>query len=153
MLQTLYGHNKELFYPYGISVFQLMHEQFEDTTEVTRSRASKDSQYKRKRRKGQTVIYKTLHRKLKIEQHGPTKQNQGWIRVLSSLPPTLVGCWVPYLLHWWGAEFPTSYTGGTHRITLVRNSVRCHKCGKDAIVVKTNGTYTWSLVRQILHNG
>ena len=30
-----------------------MHEQFEDITEVTRSRASKDRQYKRKRRKGQ----------------------------------------------------------------------------------------------------
>jgi hypothetical protein len=51
---TLYYHpSKESFYPYGISVCQLMHEQFEDTTEVTRSRASKDRQYKRKRRKGQ----------------------------------------------------------------------------------------------------
>jgi hypothetical protein len=28
---------------------------------------------KRKRTKGQTTIYKTLHRKLKIEQHEPTK--------------------------------------------------------------------------------
>jgi hypothetical protein len=28
---------------------------------------------KRKRPKGQTVVYKTLHRKLNIEQHGPTK--------------------------------------------------------------------------------
>jgi len=26
---------------------------------------------KRKRTKGQTIIYKTLHRKLKIEQHEP----------------------------------------------------------------------------------
>jgi hypothetical protein len=38
-------HSKESFYPYGISVCQLMHEQFEDTTEVTRSRASKDRQH------------------------------------------------------------------------------------------------------------
>ena len=36
---------------------------------------------KRKRTKGQTTIYKILHRKLKIEQHEPIK-NQGWTHVL-----------------------------------------------------------------------
>jgi hypothetical protein len=30
---------------------------------------------KRKRTKGQTTIYKTLHRKLKMEQHEPTSQH------------------------------------------------------------------------------
>ena len=45
---------------------------FEDTKEVIRSRKSKkDRQDKRKRIKGQTTIYKALHRKLKIEQHEP----------------------------------------------------------------------------------
>jgi hypothetical protein len=29
------------------------------------------------KRKGQTIIYKTLHRKLKIEQHEPHKKNLG----------------------------------------------------------------------------
>jgi hypothetical protein len=29
---------------------------------------------KRKRKKGRTMIYKTLHRKLKIEQHEPYKK-------------------------------------------------------------------------------
>jgi hypothetical protein len=37
---------------------------------------------KRKRTKWQTTIYKTLHRKLKMEQYGPTK-NQGLTPVLS----------------------------------------------------------------------
>jgi hypothetical protein len=36
---------------------------------------------KRKRTKGQTTIYKTLHRKLKMEQHEPTK-NRGITPVL-----------------------------------------------------------------------
>jgi hypothetical protein len=31
---------------------------------------------KRKRTKGQTMIYKTLHRKLKMEQHEPHKKNR-----------------------------------------------------------------------------
>jgi len=48
---------------------------FEDTTGVIRNRKSqKDMQYnstKRKRTKEQTKIYKTYHRKLKIEQHEP----------------------------------------------------------------------------------
>ena len=36
---------------------------------------------KRKRTKGQATIYKALHRKLKMEQHEPTK-NQGLTPVL-----------------------------------------------------------------------
>jgi hypothetical protein len=37
---------------------------------------------KRKRTKGQTTIYKTVHIKLKMEQHEPTK-NRGLTPVLS----------------------------------------------------------------------
>jgi hypothetical protein len=42
---------------------------FEDRKWVIRRRESKDRQYngKKKKVKGQTTIYKTLHRKLKIE--------------------------------------------------------------------------------------
>jgi vacuolar-type H+-ATPase subunit C/Vma6 len=50
----------------------LMSYKFEDTKGVIRSRRSnKDRQHndQRKRRKGQTMIYKTLHRKLKIGQY------------------------------------------------------------------------------------
>ena len=43
--------------------------ELEDTKGVIRSRKSKDRQHKdqKKRDKGQTTIYKTLHIKLKIE--------------------------------------------------------------------------------------
>ena len=37
---------------------------------------------KRKRTKGQTTIYKTIHRKLKIEQHELTNKKRGWTQVL-----------------------------------------------------------------------
>jgi hypothetical protein len=46
-----------------------MKEKFEDTKGVIRSCKSKDRQYngaKRKKTKGQTTIYKTLHRKLRV---------------------------------------------------------------------------------------
>jgi hypothetical protein len=52
----------------------------EDTKGVIRIRILKMT--KRKRTKWQTTIYKTLHRKLKMEQHGPTI-NQGLTPVLS----------------------------------------------------------------------
>jgi hypothetical protein len=56
----------------------------EDTKGVIRIRISKKykTMTKRKRTKWQTTIYKTLHRKLKVEQHGPTK-NRGLTPVLS----------------------------------------------------------------------
>jgi hypothetical protein len=52
----------------------LFEEKFEDTKGVNRSRKWKDGQYndrKEEKKKGQTTIYKKLHRKLKIEQHKP----------------------------------------------------------------------------------
>ena len=45
-------------------------EEFEDTTGIIRMLKSKNyRQHKRKRTKGQTAIYKTLHIKSKIEKH------------------------------------------------------------------------------------
>ena len=44
---------------------------FEDTKDVIRSRISKNRQIQWQKEKGQTMIYKTLHRKLRIEQHEP----------------------------------------------------------------------------------
>ena len=52
--------------------------QFEDAKLVIRIRKSKTNRQhngKRKSAKGQTTIYKTLHRKLKIEEHEPTKSS------------------------------------------------------------------------------
>jgi hypothetical protein len=51
-----------------------MEKQFEDTKRVTTSHESKTSkQHNSQKKKRQTVIFKTLLRKLKIEQHEPYK--------------------------------------------------------------------------------
>ena len=42
---------------------------FEDTKAVIRSYKLKNRQYNDQKKKRQTIIYKTLQRKLKIEQH------------------------------------------------------------------------------------
>jgi hypothetical protein len=57
----------------GIFIFIEYHKndkifKFEDTKAIVRSHKLKNRQYKRKR---QTMVSKTLHRKLKIEQHEP----------------------------------------------------------------------------------
>ena len=46
-------------------------EKFVDTIGVIRSRKSKNKKIQWPKEKGQTMIYKTLHRKLKIKQHEP----------------------------------------------------------------------------------
>jgi len=48
----------------------------------------------KKKTKGQTTIYKTLHRKLKIEQHEPTT-NRGWTQVLRKSKQFLLHMWHP----------------------------------------------------------
>ena len=56
-----------------ITFILFQQEKFEDTKGVIRSRKSQKKHTtqwsKEKSTKGQTTIYKTLHRKLKIEQH------------------------------------------------------------------------------------
>ena len=44
-------------------------------------------------------------------------------------------------------------TCGTHRVNLVTNPVICYEWGKDWEVFTTSGTYPWSFVTQIFHNG
>jgi hypothetical protein len=46
-------------------------EELEDTKGVIRIRKSKDRRNNDQKETGQTTIYKTLQRKLKIEQHKP----------------------------------------------------------------------------------
>ena len=44
-------------------------------------------------------------------------------------------------------------TSGTHRVNLVTNPVISREWGKDQEVLTTSGTYSWSFVIQIFHNG
>jgi hypothetical protein len=44
-------------------------------------------------------------------------------------------------------------TSGTRRVNLGTNMVISHERGKDREVFTTSGTYPWSFVTQIFHNG
>jgi hypothetical protein len=44
-------------------------------------------------------------------------------------------------------------TSNTRRVNLVTNPVISHEWGKDREVFTTSGTYPWSFVTQIFHNG
>ena len=44
-------------------------------------------------------------------------------------------------------------TSGTRRVNLVTNPVISREWGKDRKVFTTSGTYSWSFVTQIFHNG
>jgi hypothetical protein len=44
-------------------------------------------------------------------------------------------------------------TSGTRRVNLVTNPVISREWGKDRDVFTTSGTYPWSFVIQIFHNG
>jgi len=81
--------------------------------------------------KEQTIIYKTLKTKLKIEQHKPIK-NWEWTRVLRTDKQ--------FLLHKWHPSCCSCYKPG-----------ESHEWGKDwimimiMIMITTNGTHPWSL--------
>ena len=56
-----------VYYQYIVTIDQ---EKLEDTKDVIKNRKSTDcTMTKSKKTKGQIIIYKTLHRKLKIKQH------------------------------------------------------------------------------------
>jgi len=111
-----------------------MQEQFEDTKWVIRNRKLKDSQHngQRKMTKGQTTVYKTLHRKLKIEQREPIKY-RGELRCS-------------------GRISSSCSTSDTCRVTLVKNPVISLECGNDREVFTTSGTYPWSFVTPIFRS-
>jgi len=44
-------------------------------------------------------------------------------------------------------------TSGTRRVNLVTNPVISQELGKDWEVFTTSGTYPWSFVTHIFHNG
>jgi hypothetical protein len=47
----------------------------------------------------------------------------------------------------------SSSTSGTRRVNLVTNPVISHERGKNREVLTTSGTYPWSFVAHIFHNG
>ena len=44
-------------------------------------------------------------------------------------------------------------TSDTRRVNRVTNPVISHERGKDRKVLTTSGTYPWSIVTQVFHNG
>ena len=44
-------------------------------------------------------------------------------------------------------------TSGIHRVNLVTNPVISHERGKNREMFMKSGTYLWSFVTQIFHNG
>ena len=79
------------------------------------------------------MIYKTPHRKLKIEQHEPHKQ-RGWIWVLRKS----------------GSSCSSS---GFHWLSLIISPVIGHERGMDRIIITRNGTHPWSFVARLFRNG
>jgi len=77
------------------------------------------------------MIYKTLHRKLKIEQHDPTKI-EGKLR--------------------YGQVSSSCSTSDTRRFTLVAHPMIFHEYGQDRIMTTTNGTYPWSFCDKTFRN-
>jgi hypothetical protein len=52
-----------------------------------------------------------------------------------------------------GMESSSCSTSGTCRVNLVINPVISHEWGKNREVLTTSGTYPWSFVTPIFHNG
>ena len=90
-------------------------------SEAVYRRRTGNTMAQRKRTKGETMIYKTLHRKQE-----PTKTGDELRDALEGL----VVIWHPL-------------------VTLFTNPVISHDRGKDQILIMTNGTYLWSFVTQL----
>jgi hypothetical protein len=72
--------------------------------------------------------------------------------VLSVLRYTVYDC--PFGIYKRSGRINSSCsTSGTRRANLVTNPVISYEWGKDQEVVTTSGTYPWSFVTQIFHNG
>ena len=56
-------------------------------------------------------------------------------------------------LRWFERVSSSCSTSGTCRVNQVTNPVISHKWGNDREVFTTSGTYPWSFVTQIFHNG
>ena len=88
---------------------------------------------KRKRTKGQTMIYNTLHRKLKSTNTNPIKTG-GAPRCARSVRSSCS-------------------TSDIRRVAHFTHQMISHEWGKDRFVNRTNGTCPWSFVTLTLRNG
>ena len=114
-----------------------LQEEFEDTKEVIRFRISK----KNRQHNGQKKKYKRTNNDL---QNIHIKLKNRVIRT-----PLKHGD----ELRCFGRVNSSCSNSGTHRFILVKNPVICHEWEKDRDVLTTSGTYPWSFVIQIFHNG
>ena len=108
---------------------------FEDIKGVIKSSKSKmDRKHNGKKTKGQTMIYKVAHRKLKIEQNEPYKEpgvnsgvSEGQVTHAPRLAPVM--------------------------LLLLQNLLLSNEGEKDWIVFTTNQTFYWSFVIHIFRSG
>jgi hypothetical protein len=126
-----------LWHRYSVEVNQVIvatiQEEFEDTIGYSESgyrRRTDNTMARTKSSKGQTTIYKAYTKNKKSSNTNPTK-NAGYSGRVSS----------------------SCSTSGTRRVNLVTHQVISHKWENDRKVLKTSGTYPWSFVTQIFHNG
>jgi hypothetical protein len=89
---------------------------------------------KRKSTKGQTTIYTNHTHKTKDRVTRTPLKTGGELRCS-------------------GRISSSCSTRGTRRVNLITNPVISHECGKNREVLTTSGTYPWSFVTQIFHNG
>jgi hypothetical protein len=115
---------------FGLTQQGLEEEEFEDTKEVIRIRISKKNRQhndqKKKVQKDKQRSTKHKHKTTDRVTRTPLKSG----RVSSSCSAS-----------------------GTRRVNLVTNPVISHERGKAREVFTTSGTYPWSFVTHILHNG
>jgi len=100
---------------------------------MAKRRSTDNTMAKRQKTKGQTFMYKPLHRKQTIEQHTTPPKTGGKL----SAPDR-------------EAVFGTY---GNRHVTPVTHPGESHECGKDRIVITTNGTYPCAIMPQIFYNG
>ena len=96
-------------------------------------RRTDNTMAKRKRTKGQTTINK-VYKKTKDRVTRTPLKTGGELKCSGR-----VSC--------------SCSTSDTRRVNLVTNPVISHERGKDREVLTTSGTYPWSFVTQIFHNG
>ena len=97
---------------------------FRDTKGLIRSRESTGKQLIQwPKEKGHIIIYKTLHRKLKIEAHEPHK-NPGWIELCRL-----------YRFHRWNKDCYRSTINDTNILYRMTNNAPSHESGWSCIYV------------------
>ena len=112
-------------------------EEFEDTKGAIRIRISK----KNKQHNGQK-------KKVQKDKQRSTKHTYKTKDRVTRTPLKIGG-----ELRCSGRVSSSCSTSDTRRVNLVTNPVICHELGKDREVFTISGTYPWSFVTQIFHNG